>query len=327
MAGISGGFSCTKEITFSGKDNEPRLVLYSLAKSGDPLTAQLSHSAFFLQGSSRYLYRLSSASGTVMLYVNHAETPYVLTPKQPKQTGVDENGDPVYEELPVAPIFYQSDYVVQPGDHLRLVASFKGYDDVEAETDIPICPPLTVGRVEFNHPNASHSDFIVNLSLTKGIDPGYYYRIIPRVEGQYTENDGRTIQIVVQDKIFSNDIIFMPTSYSLEEVTDIVLTDDYKFKQQQVFADSSIPYSPYSFQCSFGTTPPEYVRERGGTARYYLVFTTLSKDLYRYMTSDDALRHSTMLSELTETPVLYSNVKGGLGCFCAYTSVEVELGI
>lgn len=327
MTGVVTLLSCTKDITFSGKETTPRLVIYSLARSGSPLVVQLSHSAFFLEGNTRNFYRIYPSRGKVELYVNYAEEPYILTPREPAQTGVDDNGNPVYETLPVAPIHYLSDYVVQPGDHLRLVASFLDFAEAEAEIDVPVCPQLTVDRVEVKHPEYSHSDFVLNLSLTKGADPEYYYRIRPKVSGQYTETDGKTVNLHVEEKIFSNDILFMSTSYSFEDVMDLVLSDKSQLKQDQVFADSSIPYSPYSFQCSYGTTPPEYVQERGGSSRYYLIFTTISRDLYRYMTSYAAVRNATMMSQLTETPVLYSNVKGGLGCFCAYTSVEIELGI
>ncbi len=327
VTGVVTLFSCTKDITFSGKEANPRLVLYSLARSGSDLVVQVSHSAFFLEKGTPSRYRVAPSTGSVKLYVNGSEEPIVLTPREPTQTGVDENGDPVYETLPLAPIHFLSGYVVQPGDHLRLVASFKDYPDAEAEIDVPVCPQLTVDKVDVKHPERSHSEFVLTLSMEKGADSGYYYRIRPKVSGQYTETDGKTLNLYVEEKILSNDIIFMSTSYSFEDVLNLVLVEDAQLKQEQVFADSSIPYSPYSFHCSYGTTPPSYVQERGGTSRYYLIFTTISKDLYRYMTSYSAVRKASMLSQLTETPVLYSNVKGGLGCFCAYSSLEIDLNL
>ena len=326
LTGVVSVSSCTKTVIFTASETKPRLVLYSLARPGNALVVEVSSSLFTLkEGTALFRYEVKPTTGTVKLYVNDSNIPITLTPRQPAQIGVDERGYPIYEKLPDAPIHYLSDYVVQPGDHLRLVASFRQYDDAEAEIDVPVCPSLTIDKVEFDHPTSTHSTFNLTLTLEKGSNPKYYYRIIPFAELEIVNDDGTlTKRVYSENKVFSNDIIFQSTSYSFDDILDVL---DGKFKQEQIFADASLSSSPYTFNCGFGAPPPAPIREKGGSARYYLRFVTISKELYLYMTSYEAVHHATTLSQLTEAPVLYSNVKGGFGCFCACDKVEIDLGI
>ena len=81
MIALSGLVSCTKEIKFRGEESEPKLVVYSLARAGEPLEVQVSQSAFFLASGtvSNFSKDLDPSAGTIRLFVNDDPLPRTFT--------------------------------------------------------------------------------------------------------------------------------------------------------------------------------------------------------------------------------------------------------
>ncbi|MBR5055786.1 MAG: DUF4249 family protein, partial [Bacteroidales bacterium] len=102
--------SCTKEIEFKGDETASRLVLYSLATPGEPLAADLSCSVFFLKknyDNKLFTSPLDTLRGTVKVYVNGAQTPYVMS-YSPNSLSDD---DDYYYYFSPGTLRYVSDYV------------------------------------------------------------------------------------------------------------------------------------------------------------------------------------------------------------------------
>ena len=121
--------SCEKEIEFKGEQTDPKLVINSLIEPGQPISANISKSCFFLD----YERDHSLPQGTVaQLFVND---------------NFIGNMDEVTDSIEVYYYTYygdsigyniekhfQSDYRPQAGDVVKITAFANGFDDVEATT-------------------------------------------------------------------------------------------------------------------------------------------------------------------------------------------------
>ena len=320
--------SCTKEIQFNGDETEPKLVIYSVARAGEPLEVEVSHSAFFLKSGplDSYIELLKPEEGTVKLYVNDSAIPYVLTRRIPQMIDADGDGEPDYNDLPDAPLYYDSTFVPSEGDRLRLVASFPGFEEASAEVKLPVSSVLTVDSATLRPLSedtySSYCYYDVAMTIHRGADPAYYYGIRPYLHIKYTYN-GEEMEATYSWDMESDDFLFQGNGSTTEQLSQLLNGDDVSM----LFADTKIPSDSYSFRGSFLSPNLEEIRADGATANYYLVFTTMTRDLYYYRTSLATADNSSSFSLFSEATSIYSNVKGGFGCFCAASARKIALDL
>ena len=320
--------SCTKEIQFNGDETEPKLVIYSVARAGEPLEVEVSHSAFFLKSGplDSYIELLKPEEGTVKLYVNDSAIPYVLTRRIPQMIDADGDGEPDYNDLPDAPLYYDSTFVPSEGDRLRLVASFPGFEEASAEVKLPVSSVLTVDSATLRPLSedtySSYCYYDVAMTIHRGADPAYYYGIRPYLHVKYTYN-GEEMEATYSWDMESDDFLFQGNGSTTEQLSQLLNGDDVSM----LFADTKIPSDSYSFRGSFLSPNLEEIRADGATANYYLVFTTMTRDLYYYRTSLATADNSSSFSLFSEATSIYSNVKGGFGCFCAASARKIALDL
>ena len=326
---LAGFSSCTKEIKFKGEQTDPKLVLYSLARAGEPLEVEISNSAFFLDAGpvENYSSLIRREEGSVKLYVNDNSVPYYLTYREPVMIDVDGDGLPDYQNLPKAPLYYDSTYVPAEGDRLRLVASFPGFDEVSAEVQVPVCTALEVnsaaGRESEGGEMYSYRYYDLTLTVHRGLDPQCYYGIRPYVWMEYTYDEGTDSTTFSWD-LQSDDFLFQGNGSGMDQLTQLLNDDDVSM----LFADSKIPAADYTFRCNFYGYNADYLRDNGVLAvKYYLIFTTMTPDLYYYRTSLATANGDSSFSLFSEATSIYSNVLGGYGCFCAASAKKIALDL
>ena len=317
---IVGLASCTKEIKFKGDESESKLVIYSVARAGEPLQVEVSHSAFFLKSgpSKSYIGDLKPEEGSVKLFVNESTIPYVLVRRVPQLIDVDGDGEPDTPDLPIAPLYYESTFVPAEGDRLRLVVSFPGFDEASAETQLPYCTALTVNSVSPRAVNDEYTGYYhyydLTLTINRGADPSCYYGIRPYLHVE-SEDYSWTLE--------SDDYLFQGNGSMTDQLSQLLSDDDVSM----LFADTKIPSASYTFRGSFMGYDIDAIRAEGATANYFLVFTTMNRDLYYYRTSLATAGSDTSFSIFSEATSIYSNVRGGYGCFCAVSSKKIALGL
>lgn len=322
--------SCSKEIKFNGDESESKLVIYSVARAGEPLQVEVSHSAFFLKSGpiENYIGALKPDEGSVKLFVNGSMVPYVLVRREPQKIDADGDGEPDFTDLPDAPLFYESTYVPAEGDRLRLVVSFPGFDEASAETQVPYCTELTVNSVTPRAVNDEYTGlyhyYDLTLTINRGSDPSCYYGIRPYLHFEYTYAEyGITASEYYSWNLESDDFLFQGNGSMTDQLSQLLSNDDVSM----LFADTKIPSASYTFRGSFMGYDIDSMRAEGVTANYFLVFTTMNRDLYYYRTSHATASSSSSFSIFSEATSIYSNVKGGYGCFCAASSKKIALGL
>ena len=320
--------SCTKEIKFNGDESEPKLVVYSVARAGEPLQVEVSHSAFFLKSGplKSYLELLKPEEGSVKLFVNGSTIPYVLTRREPQMVDWDGDGEPDSTDLPEAPLYYESTYVPAEGDRLRLVVSFPGFDEATAETQLPSCAVLTVNSATPRAVNetyiGSYHYYDLTLTVNRGADPSCYYGIRPYLHFIYS-SDGDDYEGTYSWDLESDDYLFQGNGSMTDQLSQLLSEDNVSM----LFADTKIPAESYTFRGSFMGYDIDAMRAEGVTANYFLVFTTMNRDLYYYRTSLATANSSSSFSIFSEATSIYSNVTGGYGCFCAASSKKITLSL
>lgn len=114
---------CEKEINLEHMRPDPKLVLNCLAVQGDTLSVELSRTWFYADNKVNDIF-VSGAD--VKLYVNDVFRESLA------EVAVK------YEDLDIEAIRYKSSsYMPMAGDRIRLVASRKGFKEVEAVTEVP----------------------------------------------------------------------------------------------------------------------------------------------------------------------------------------------
>lgn len=329
LIALCGLVSCTKEIKFRGEETEPKLVVYSLARVGEPLEVQVSQSVFFLasESLSDFSEDLDPATGTLQLFVNDNPVPRTFTRVKEEFAGNDDDGNAVYEPAPAAPLYYVSDYVPAEGDRLRLVVSFPGFDPVTATASVPHCTTLTVDSAS-GHPlsddpsslyGGSYTVHDLTLTLQRGNDPECFYGIRPYVTVKYPGEDAWDTAL----RLESDDIIFQGNGDQTSQLAVLFGGDDV----DKIIPQAKIPAEAYTFRCRFSDQAlPPWVFEDADVS-YYLEFTTMPRDLYYYRMSLSKLSGDSSFSIFSEAAVIYSNVVGGFGCFTACSSVKIPLDL
>lgn len=191
--------SCEKVIEFDGEAQAPKLVLFSLATPGEPLSCTISHSAFFLSDEdleSRYTSGIKLSEGRVRVKVG--SDIYTMRPEGEQNRAYR----------------FSCDYVPKSGDVLSIEASFPGFDVVRSETYIPEPSPIELLSAEVRSDTESGNYCELTLRFKADPLPGRCYNLTPyMVMGEYEipllfESD----DILFQDKTASFSDIFGSTT-------------------------------------------------------------------------------------------------------------------
>lgn len=150
--------ACTKEIVFSGEEAEAKTVINCMATIGQPLSATVSKSNFFLT-QEEDIDISAPDSVVVTLYVNGLPMGEML---HSKDSLVPRDNYP-----PLLVQYYTSDYRPSVGDVIRVEATAPGFDKAVGTTaPLPGPVSLTVKGITLN----SHQEY----SLENVSWQGYY---------------------------------------------------------------------------------------------------------------------------------------------------------
>lgn len=339
--------ACTKEIPFNGDYSGEKLVLYSCAVPGRPLTADVFKSKFILSRTDETV-RDPLAGATVKVIVDGGKT-YDFKE-------VTEYIDYGYG-YGRTDITYVSEYIPKEGDHFTVTAYKPGFPAVKGEATVPAAPDFTVERVEIRNEEKHESFGYANgdlhfiIKLNDPADVRNYYRMEIMHEYEYTspEEEEEGIEgstYVEQMRLESNDVIFMNTSSNelfdaigMEQDTRVpecfedaafngknYTLDVFSYFYWHIGNDEDLDLPPY--YDGFGFTKAGGLHN-GEPAFHYSDFEVtlynITEDMFLYMRSVDAYENAEdfggMLSELTS---IHNNVEDGIGCVCAMTGRTVR---
>lgn len=340
MASLLTLVSCEKEVKFNGEQLESKLVLYCNATPGEKLVADVSVSVFFLDrlnGNADFTDPLDKDRGSVKVYVNGSDTPYEMTysPREPRYYYYDPDNPENQKPYPPETLCYSCDYVPQEGDHIKVVASFPGFDEVSGETTVPEnhlkLLDCSLRKLE---DNTYRYEFTACVD-----DPGtgpLFYAVHPYVkccertndfvDGGYLENEYEyRWDFSSSDVLFANAteqlIAFVEGEDGVSHYfsNDLVYGKRHEFKFSLDITSWYIDgqYETYSYDGK------DYFYET--TYDWYLSLQTLDEGFYYHKTSRDQLNSDFGL--FSEGVTLYSNVKGGYGTVCSSVTNSVHLPV
>lgn len=306
--------SCEKEIEFNGEQTDPKLVINSLIKPGQPVKASLSKSVFFLDNNGS-----TTAPDDVLasLYVNGNHLGELTQHTDSVWTGAyeyDEEGNlfPIFKIVTV----FTNDYCPVAGDIVKITASANGFDDVEGETSpLPQFLEWSLGdskitNLETEYYNEEEDtvwtiwgSFELTILLQ---DPNSnntdFYRLWARSDN-YDDymNDSRCyITPTYDDPVFGsvvaeNDFFDLNLDTAPEGVFTDVLFDGKTYSLK-------LPLSVYG---TYRNHPDSDV------FRVPIVMQHLSKEYYNYLNTCE--QTDEVMQFFAEPIQTYSNVKGGFG--------------
>ena len=121
--------SCEKEIEFNGEQTDPKLVINSLVEPGQPVSAAISKSFFFLDNDAN---TIAPDNLVATLYVN-GNLIGEMTPHYDTIISYDI-WDPNDPNLGHVQKVYTHEYCPVEGDIVKITATANGFDEVEGAT-------------------------------------------------------------------------------------------------------------------------------------------------------------------------------------------------
>ena len=238
-------------------------------------------------------------------------------------------------------IYYGQHKKFNPGDCVRVVASAKGFSDIQAETTLPSL--TTLEHVNFVPENNTNGSVNMNISatFTDISNVKNYYGLLVYAETAYwDENEELPCFYPYTTTINKENEPLFTSSYS---ILDDMFMDgsDSQASGIMIFDDEKISGQTYTFhikESNFLTGMMEscdsvnmvlpkmdegyYSHEY---IRYAIEFYTLSEEYYNYLRSLEMLRDDDLANSGFVQPVKpYSNVLGGLGYLGAYSRYKTE---
>ena len=291
--------SCEKYIEFSGEESKPRLTVSALANAGEPFSAYVSSSLFFLnsEGSGAFIKDLDVSRGIVKLTVNGAAESVIMQYMPDKEDRA---------------LVYGSDYVPQPGDRIVLEAEFPGFDPVRAETRVPFPPQFEVSSVKYDSEAGE-----LGMTIRLRDDGSYekYYFLAPILEAMYP---GMETPYRIACRYRSDDVVFKNMGVGVFELYGFLFGDDNLVSCY--FSDEMIRGKEHSIRIVIPGIQPN-----GESDRFFVELRAVTESLYWFDTSYARMEDDFNL--FAEGVTLYSNVSGGYGVLCAAatTRIDVEL--
>lgn len=319
--------SCSKVIEFKGEQVEEKLVLFAEAKAGEPFTANLSHSVFFLDaynGFDKYIRHINTKECKVEVSFNGGK-PVVMTYEP------DTTMEPFF--FGVYSLKFVCNCIPSPGDQIEVTAIAPGYDPVKATVSVPRHPEAkvsahTVDTLAYDIPAFKHT---VTLDLK---DPGLYskyYRL--NVLSIYKDPSTGEEAISGIFPVYSSDPVFISTSQDIEGIIDNIENIDQSDSDREVpdfFSDQLFFGGSYSL--TFNFTKMEYyyeptleyevrkaLRRASDDIPYgeslVVLLRAVTPGTYYYLRSINSSNSDFEL--FAEGSTIYSNVEGGYGAICA----------
>ena len=317
--------SCEKEIEFNGEHSNPKLVINSLVEPGQPVSAAISKSFFFLDNEAN---TIAPDDLVATLYVNGNRIGE-MTPHFDTIISYDiwNPNDP---NLGHVRKVYTHDYCPVEGDVVKITASANGFEDVEGETSA--LPKAVDCQMEVEVVNCSGwymqyydeetDEFVVdsskwdvsgNLNLTFTItdpNPGKidYFRFV--VDRRVSTQDGDNwydINFDYDDPIFGVNVA----------ENEFIDASDFDTRPEGVFTDMLFDGSSYRlkvkvhFECEVDEDfDPDFFR-----ACFMLEHLSREYNNYLYTSSQDD-----EINQFFAEPVqTYSNVTNGYGIVAGRT--------
>ena len=302
--------ACEREVDFSGQLPEPRIVINCFAEAGHPVSVRVTRSRNPAgAGEDHFLY-----NAEVLLYINDVQQP----PMQP----VRPDGNP-------SAAAYVSESVVHEGDRIRIVCRKDGFAEASAEDVVPgRAQVLSVDTVRFG--NAGDMLFRIKI---KDVAVGQkdFYRLI--VEWHGTTDHVRWTHKAVEYACGTDAALSDAVRPVAGETPEMEIRNIYG-----LFTDELFDGSEYTLTVSFAPKypgpsdmiwdpeaetfiPGDTVRQ----VRYVLKLVTLSPDAYLYLKSRTFYEESGEPNIFREPPVLYTNIRNGLGILGTFQTDSLSL--
>ena len=295
---------CEKVIEFKGTEMQRRLTLSAQAEAGEPLEAFIASSIFFLSddgNGAAYTEGLDAERGQVRCFVNGSVVARVL--------------ERVPDKYATSLRYRAVDYTPSPGDHIRLEASFPGFDPVWAETDVPLLPSFEIVSTTWRKMEGDYyaylaADIVLAVSDDASYDKYYFLQPVLEYIDPYTPGE----VYATSWGFASSDILFRQASGS-DALHDAMELFD---SEGNYFSDDLIKGQRHVFTITLTTLP-----QKEEIAHLRVHVAAVNESLYWYSLSFARLMENNLFAEGV---TLYSNVHGGYGVFCAAASrwLEVE---
>lgn len=298
--------SCEKEIEFNGGQTDPKLVLNGVCTVGEPVTAQVSKSYFFLdsdgdteapEGTTAHLYVNGDYCGEMTLYED------TIPSAAQRSSAFSSKGKS-----------YRNEYCPKAGDRISIMASAPGFDAVEATAGPMPEAASCVVRDFILHEGSSfdttwhdadssisfHMAYMADVILEiADNNPGQtdYFVLNCSVDwlGEEWDSD---IWVTYDDPIFGNENLVIGELFEgldrKNTFTDVLFDGKSRIVKLPVTLDLFGYSDPYSAQPVFS------VRLEHLTKEYYDYMVTLSQQ-------------DQVLEFFAEPVHVFSNVKDGYG--------------
>ena len=309
--------SCEKEIEFNGEQTDPKLVINSLVKPGQPIKASIGKSCFFLDNERDH----SMPEGTVaQLYVNDNFVGNMdLVTDSIEVVFNTYNGDSIGYLLEK---HFQSDYRPQEGDVVKITASAPGFADVEATTS-PL-PNAVEAQLDMEVTGFQESygwtgeDSMLYISATMDLtitindpNPGQSDDFKIYIEQFKSDPDSRS-------HIYWSAEYDDPVFGSALPNNDFIDMSDLETRPEGVFSD--VLFDGRSYHVKFTEVYVEMVVDEPLDPDFFRLpvrVEHLSKEYYNYLNTCD---QGDVAMQLYAEPIqTYSNVKGGYGIVAGRT--------
>ena len=304
--------SCSKQIEFNGKETDPKLVINCLAESGQPVTAYISKSYFFLDDDQN---TDAPADLAASLYVNGNHIGE-LAPSV--DTVWNDNyqygeGDTMYLTYKLMTA-YHSDYRPAVGDIVKVTASANGFDNAEGTSNpLPYAADWSLGDYKITAWDIDYYideeedtiwSLVGSLELTvniRDLSPNQtdYYRLLARF-GDYDDymSDYRLFVYPTYDD---------PVFGSVDSQLGLFDNGNYEGTFTDLLFDGK-NYQiklPLSMNATFKNRPDTTVRQIPITMQH------ITKDYYLYLNTCE--QDDELMQLLTEPVQTHTNVEGGYG--------------
>lgn len=296
--------ACEKEVVFKQQAIEPMVVMECLASMNDTMQVQLSQSRFFLDNTDTFPL-INDA--TLSLYVN----------------------DDFVETLSsISDGKYQSNYLPQVGDKMRLEAEVSGYPTVFAENTMT--KPIDAFSID------TTTTFVGSDSV---YIPGYYTGYfddpdsVLEIGWFVTKELAYTVTLEFKDDATTDDYYYLSLDRKLFNYDDGMYIDGIDVYSGNVNDYTQSSYDTRFFSDEYANGKTIRIRinltmrnASGHPGILHISLSTISKAYYEYMKTSDLYSEMDGLGFLFVEPVqVYSNVQNGIGLFGSYSEIKDSL--
>ena len=317
--------SCTETINFDAELTEPKLVVHSYITVGEPISAIIRESKFFLNDTTQHEF---VKDADVSVYVNNS----FVEKLKIKINSWNE-------------VEYIGEYFPQQNDKIKLVIKRTGKADVFAETQIET--PINIIQIDttskdiqyiYNYENEEVRSYYKNFKLNfelqlrdDGSKKNYYRLVVERVEvlsRELYDSEGSTFAEVN----FTNNSTDAnnnknPLESALNEIWGVTRSE---IKSYNIFKDDTFNDKIFNlkFSCrvyleirnpNFSGSVNDFYKGKKVIYRVYIQ--SITKDFYEYMASLSALANTNPF--FSEAVQIKSNINGGIGILGAYTNSNI----